>query len=104
MPSLQLDKLRPHQHGPAKRLLDILTNYPSAVDFSDTGTGKTYVAAAVANALKLPTLVVVPKVAITAWERAAAHFDDSFSVINYEMLRTGRTPYGKWDNNPPADF
>lgn len=54
--------------------------------------------------MKLPTLVVVPKVAVTAWERAAQHFDDSFSVINYEMLRTGRTPYGQWENNPPADF
>lgn len=104
MLSLQLDKLRAHQHAPAKWLLDVLTTHPSAVDLSDTGTGKTYVAAAVANALHLPTLVVVPKVAITAWERAAAHFDDSFSVINYEMLRTGRTPYGKWENNPPADF
>ncbi len=98
---LQLDKLRDHQRAPAARLLDVLTKNPSAVDMSDTGTGKTYVAMAVANAMKLPTLVVVPKVAITAWQRAAEHFNDSFSVINYEMLRTGWSPYGKWDNNPP---
>lgn len=104
LPENILSKLRAHQWEPAQRLYDILSTNPSAVDFSDTGTGKTFVASAVAVMSRLPTLVVVPKVAITAWERAATHFNDKFSVINYEMLRTGRTPYGKWDNNPPTDF
>lgn len=66
------------------------------MDFSDTGTGKTYVACAVATALNLPTLIVVPKIAMTAWHRAAEHFGEKFSVINYEKLRTGKTPYGSW--------
>jgi len=95
------EKLRPHQIKPVSDLLEILGSHRTAADFSDTGTGKTYVAAAVAKALALPTLVIVPKIAINQWHRAAEHFDDTLSVINYEMLRTGRTPYGKWDNNPP---
>lgn len=98
------DRLRDHQIEPASQLLDILSQHRTAADFSDTGTGKTYVAAAVAVCLRLPTLVIVPKVAVTQWHRAAEHFGDIISVINYEMLRTGRTPFGSWDNNPPPGF
>lgn len=94
-------RLRSHQIEPADRLIAILHRYQSAVDLSDTGTGKTYVATAVATALRLPTLVVVPKIAVTAWERAADHFGEKFSVVGYEKLRTGRTPFGWWDNPRP---
>lgn len=96
--------LRPHQIEPATQLLSILQRNRTAADFSDTGTGKTFVAAAVAVAMRLPTLVIVPKVAVSQWHRAAEHFGDTLSVINYEMLRTGRTQFGKWDNTPPAGF
>lgn len=68
---------------------------------SVTGSGKTYVNAAVAIESGEPTLVVCPKIAQSAWHRAALHFGDRLSVINYEMLRTGRSPFGKWDNPDP---
>ena len=103
LPQAILERLRPHQAAPANWLHgNFLAGGPTQVDLSDTGTGKTYVAAAVLSALQWPTLVVAPKIARTTWERAAAHFGDSFSVIGYEMLRTGRTPFGVWDNPPPA--
>src|SRR6266545_2858184 len=97
-------RLRPHQIQPTQRLLETLSRHRTAADLSDTGTGKTYVACAVAAATQLPTLAVVPKIAITQWHRAAEHFDDNIAVINDEMLRTGRAPYGYWDNNPPPGF
>jgi hypothetical protein len=84
--------------------LDLTAKHQFNVDTSGTGTGKTYTAAAVANALGEPTLVVCPLIVTTAWQRAGAHFGDKFSVINYEKLRTGRTPFGWWDNTPPSDF
>lgn len=96
-----MNGLRPHQHVPVEHLLKAFQRFPSAVDLSDTGTGKTYVAAAVAKSLGLPTLVVGPKISETAWKTAAAHFNDTISFVGYEKLRTGRTPYGKWDNTPP---
>lgn len=95
--------LKPHQVEPAKALLKILRT-TNAVDFSDTGTGKTYVACYCIKQLGTPTLAVVPKIAQTSWHRAAAHFSDTISVVGYEALRTGRTPYGSWENNPPAGF
>jgi Mimiviridae putative ATP-dependent RNA helicase len=97
------DKLRPHQVEPTKRLLDILSKYQSAVDFSDTGTGKTYVACAVASLLNVPTLVVAPKISRTTWERTAGFFDEQLSIVGYEKLRTGNTPFGWWQNPMPEN-
>ncbi len=95
---LQVDKLRAHQVEPARRLLQLLQDgVPCAVDESDTGVGKTYTGCAVANALARPTLIVVPKIAESQWRRAAAHFGDSFSIVGYEKLRTGSTPFGRWE-------
>lgn len=93
------DKLRPHQIEPARHLQEILRRCQSAVDGSGTGTGKTYTGAFVANASGLPTLVVGPKVSKSPWSRAADHFSDKFSFCNYELLRTGNTPFGQWDRH-----
>lgn len=90
--------LRDWQIEPANRLTSILQSHDSAVDCSDTGTGKTFVAVAVMSALKLPTLVVVPKISITSWGRVAEMFGEQFSIINYEQLRTGNTDFGQWEN------
>lgn len=95
-------RLRPHQHEPVHQLVNTLASHQSAVDLSDTGVGKTYVAAAVACALKIPTLVVCPKIVQSAWHRAAAHFDDTLSVINYESLIAGRSGFGYWEKSPDA--
>lgn len=91
-------ELRPHQISPYNRLREILAVHHTAVDLSKTGTGKTYVGACVASNSHLPTLVVGPKVARSAWLRAAEHFGDTISYVGYEMLRTGNTPFGKWSN------
>src|SRR6185503_6643846 len=98
------DKLRPWQLRPANRLLEILRQNDSALDGSDTGVGKTYIAVAVALALDLPTLVVCPKISISAWRHVAEnHFNDKLSIANYESIRTGKTPYGHWDRNAQID-
>ena len=88
--------LRDHQVAPSAALAGIVDRYGSGVDFSITGAGKTYVAAAAAG--EYPTLVVHPKVAGSSWKRAAASLGKSFSQVGYEMLRTGGTPFGKWTN------
>ena len=88
--------LREHQLAPAKHLREVMLRHGSGVDESGTGTGKTYVAAAVAAYSGLPTLVVHPKVAHSVWARASQHFGEKFSQVGYELLRVGNTPYGKW--------
>lgn len=92
-------KLRPWQIAPANHLLQILQKYDSAIDTSETGCGKTFVAVAIAQALQLPTLVIAPKIAITQWLAVAEHFNEPISVINYERLRTGGTVFSSRAGN-----
>lgn len=91
--------LRPWQIAPANHLLQILQTYDSALDASGTGCGKSYVALAIAQALRLPCLVVAPKIAISAWRSVSEHFAEPVSIINYELLRGGRTLFGAWNSD-----
>lgn len=69
----------------------------ACVDGSDAGTGKTLVGIEVMKRLGNPaTLAVCPKAVTPAWNRAAASQGTDITPINYEMLRTGRTPFGIW--------
>jgi len=86
-----------HQAKSIAHLLSLFGQAPcGAVDASDMGTGKTLVAVEVERTLDLPTLVVCPLAAKAGWERTALSQQAEFDVINYEMLRTGRTDYGTW--------
>src|SRR6185436_18735169 len=103
LPQELLDRLRPWQPEPVMTLLQSLVCGGAAVDLSDTGVGKTYVACAVAKLLRAPTLVVCPKISQTVWKSVAQqHFNDTISVINYESLRMGNTPFGTWQHRPPS--
>ena len=81
-----------------KRLALSCEAYDGGLDASDTGIGKTPVACAVAKTLGRKLFVVCPKAVIPPWERMAKRFDVDIWCINYEMLRTGNTRYGWWEN------
>ena len=83
------DYQKPH----VDRLVQALESYGVVKDASDTGTGKTYTACAVADRMAYTRIVVVcPKAVIPAWEKTLAltNYDekDCF-VVNYEKLKTG---------------
>jgi superfamily II DNA or RNA helicase len=79
-----------------KRLAVAIEAYDSALDSSDTGIGKTFVACGVAKVLNRAIFVVCPKNVIPPWRRAAYSFGVEAEVINYEMLRGGNTEWGYW--------
>jgi superfamily II DNA or RNA helicase len=85
------------QHEPYARIVKSLQVHGAALDASDMGTGKTYTACAAIREFGLPSLVVCPKVIVGAWHRVAAEMGTETEAINYEMVRTGRTPFGCWD-------
>lgn len=91
-----------HQIEPAHRLIDALSIYRAALDAGDCGCGKTWTSAACIRHLELPTLCVVPKIAVSAWKGVLATMGTSADVLNYEAIRTGKTPFGTWDKMPPA--
>jgi len=71
-----------------------LRKHGFALDASDTGTGKTYVACEVARRLGLPFVVICPKSIRTAWTRVARQAGiEPLDVLNVEKLKAGTTPW-----------
>lgn len=87
-----LEFQRPH----ARSLLFSLKQNQTALDASDTGTGKTYTALCLAEELGLTPIIVCPKSVIPGWHTAAKHFGiKKYYVSNYEQFRLGNTSYLK---------
>lgn len=86
--------LRSWQIDAASKLVAAIKHWNAAIDGSDTGTGKTYTACAVARDLGYNIVVVCPKAVIKSWNKVLRkHFkmgDKILGIINYEKLRTGR--------------
>ena len=86
--------LRAWQVDAAGKLCSAINHWGAAIDGSDTGTGKTYTACAVARELDLNICVICPKAVIKAWHKVIEkHFKMKgrlIGVTNYEKLRTGR--------------
>jgi superfamily II DNA or RNA helicase len=87
--------LRPWQAIAAGRLVSAINQWGSAIDGSDTGTGKTFSACAVARDMDMQIVVVCPKAVISQWNDVIKnHFhmqDRLISVTNYEQLKIGKT-------------
>ena len=70
-----------------EKLIKSLNTYNVAVDASDTGTGKTYCALAVAKKLNLKPFIVCPKCVISSWKRVARTLNiEPIMVINYDQI------------------
>lgn len=97
MPAFLTKGLLPYQVPSAFHVAKSIAKFGSAVEASDTGTGKTYTAAAVARMLGLIPLVVCPKTVIPDWQRVLKSFGHKpHDVIGYEKLRAGNSPHLKW--------
>ena len=87
--------LRPWQVGSVSSIITTLNKWGAAIDGSDVGVGKTYVACAVARELGMKVVVVCPKAVMEPWRRVLCnHFkmkDALVDIINYEQLRIGKT-------------
>ena len=79
--------LHPHQVPHASALVAALRRQGAALDASDTGTGKTFVAVAVAKALGVVPLVLCPKSVVPGWNRAAKALGWEVEAVGYEKAR-----------------
>ena len=86
--------LRVWQVDAAGKLCAAVNHWGAAIDGSDTGTGKTYTACAVARELDLNLCIVCPKAVIKPWTKVIKnHFkmgSKLVGIINYEKLSRGR--------------
>lgn len=82
-----------YQAGALADLVRLQDKHLVSLDASDMGVGKTYVGGGLIRHFDEPTLVVCPLSVVPAWQRAGEHLGVEFDVLNYEKLRTGKTPY-----------
>lgn len=94
-------KLYDYQVKSVEHLVPLLQSGQNCLDGSDCGVGKTPVACGVIRALDLPTLVLAPQISLTEWRRTGDALGVEFDVLNPEMVQTGKTPFGHWDNPRP---
>lgn len=84
-------KLLDYQIEHTKNLVRIINTNKSALDASDTGTGKTYSAIAACRILKLKPIIICPKSIMSVWKRVCDYFDVKYhSIVNYELLKRGK--------------
>src|SRR5437667_2217967 len=85
--------LAPHQVPAAERLCALLARYGGTLLADAPGLGKSYVALAVALAVRRPFALVVPAVLVDQWRALLARFDTNAPIITHESLSaTPRRP------------
>ena len=94
--SINTTGLLPPQFSHTQSLIDSLYLNGYAIDMSETGTGKTYVAAAIIREMNRPAFIVCPKSVIPQWEKILKTFDLKATIINYEKLGRGNTKWMSW--------
>lgn len=87
-PSDIRSKLLPYQIDHTNNLIHSLKTHNRCLDASDTGTGKTYTAAAVCALMHLKPLVICPKSVITNWTNVLTQFGvEYYGISNYESIQ-----------------
>lgn len=93
--------LYPYQVTLGEHFVGLLRAGQNVLDGSKMGSGKTFTAGGVIRELDVPTLVMAPQISLTPWRRMGTHLGVEFDVLNPEMVRTGKTPFGEWSNPKP---
>jgi len=87
--------LLPFQIDHAARLLAALRRAGVALDASECGAGKSYLAASAAARGGWKLAVLAPKATLPAWERVASGFGaEVLFISNYEAVKLGKTGFG----------
>ncbi|HWE41932.1 MAG TPA: SNF2-related protein, partial [Gemmatimonadaceae bacterium] len=84
-------RLWEHQRDAVSRLRDAIAEFGGALLADDVGTGKTFVALAVASRHACP-LVVAPAALRGSWRAAAERAGRSLPFVSFESLSRGRCP------------
>lgn len=84
---MNFNGLREYQVLHAQTVIKALRGYRAALDASDTGTGKTYVALWVCRELGIVPLVIGPKGTRGGWGQASEVMNAPIEFVNYERAR-----------------
>lgn len=96
----QVTGLLPYQVSHASAICAAIYKHNSALDASDTGTGKTYCALAVCREFGVTPAIVSPLSVIPSWLRVLRHFQmKAVFVHNWEGCKSKKFAYGSFDEN-----
>ena len=87
------------QQPSADDLAYSLATYGVAADGSEMGTGKTIKSCVVAKRRNRHLVVVCPKAVVADWRYWAEQVGVPITVCNYDKVRTGKTPLGRWSHH-----
>lgn len=88
------DGLLPYQPVAVQHLCNSILAHGAALDGSDTGLGKTYVALGVCRELDLAPAVVCKLAGISAWKKACLDMGiRPFFIVNWERAKNGKFQY-----------
>jgi superfamily II DNA or RNA helicase len=91
-----IDHLLPFQPRSMAVLCQSIIDHGSAVDGSDTGLGKTYVALAVCRELGLQPVIICKLAGISTWKRVCEYMGvKPYAICNWEFAKTGKVPFIK---------
>jgi SNF2 family DNA or RNA helicase len=86
-----LQHLLPYQVPHVLQLYETMRHRNCVLDASDTGTGKTYMALALASMNKLKPFIICPKSVIYSWLSVAKKLNiEVLGISNYESLKSGK--------------
>lgn len=91
-------KILKHQYIHLTNLINIFNknNTKCALDFSNTGTGKTYTTIALCKQLNLNPIIICPKSVICYWKEVCNFYNvKAHTIINYESFKNGN----EYDDN-----
>jgi len=87
-------KLLDYQEDHANNLINILNKNTTALDLSDPGIGKTYIASYVCKQMGLSPIIICPKSVISKWKQILTEFGVEYlAVVNYELIVRCKTYY-----------
>jgi len=87
-----INKILKYQKNHILRLIRILVQKSIALDGSDTGVGKTYIAIAICVEMGRRPIIVCPKTLIYNWISVCEFFGvKPYDVVNYETIRNGKS-------------
>lgn len=85
-------KILSYQEKHIIKLINTLVEKTVAVDGSDCGVGKTYIAGAVCKELGRRPIVVCPKTLIHNWINVMEYYGvKPYDIVNFETIRRGKT-------------
>jgi len=84
-------KLFDYQQKHADNLISVLNKNGTALDASDPGIGKTYIASYVCAKMNLRPIVICPKSVVNKWYQVLEDFNvNILMVTNYELITRGK--------------